>query len=177
MQAERARRQGREGEEHGHSTDRPQPGLPAVASLCIAGRAAPQCRPPFRSPMAIGLASTGSEARNEVRHPQGAIQVPKITFVTAEGESIDVDGRPGETVMLAALVGMVPGIEAVCGGACSCGTCHVYVDPQWRDAVGEPRDLEAGMLEGVDNVTDASRLCCQIQIVDQLDGLVVRVPV
>jgi 2Fe-2S ferredoxin len=103
--------------------------------------------------------------------------VPKITFVTTTGESIEVDARPGETVMLAALVGMVPGIEAECGGACSCGTCHVHVDPQWRDAVGPPRDLEAGMFEGLDHVTEASRLCCQIQISDRLDGLVVRIPV
>jgi 2Fe-2S ferredoxin len=102
--------------------------------------------------------------------------MPTITFVTSDGQTIDVDGRPGETVMLAALVGMVPGIEAECGGACSCGTCHVYVDPQWRDAVGPPRELEAGMLEALDKVTDASRLCCQIPIGDQLDGLVVRVP-
>jgi 2Fe-2S ferredoxin len=103
--------------------------------------------------------------------------VAKITFVTTDGQSIEVDGRPGESVMLAALVGMVPGIEAECGGACSCGTCHVHVDPQWREVVGPPRDLEAGMLESLDKVTDASRLCCQIQIGDQLDGLVVRVPV
>lgn len=103
--------------------------------------------------------------------------MPKITFVTSEGQSIDVDARPGESVMLAALVGMVPGIEAVCGGACSCGTCHVLVDPKWREVIGSPRELEAEMLEGVDNVTDDSRLCCQIQIGDQLDGLIVRVPV
>jgi 2Fe-2S ferredoxin len=103
--------------------------------------------------------------------------MPRITFVTTEGQSIEVDGRPGESVMLAALVGMVPGIEAECGGACSCGTCHVHVDPQWREAVGTPRELEAGMLEGLGNVTDSSRLCCQIQISERLDGLVVRVPV
>ncbi len=78
--------------------------------------------------------------------------------------------------MLAALVGMAPGIEAECGGACSCGTCHVYVDPEWLAAVGPPGELEAGMLECLDKVTEASRLSCQIQISERLDGLVVRVP-
>jgi len=102
--------------------------------------------------------------------------VPKITFETADGQRIDVDGRPGESVMLAALVGMVPGIEAECGGACSCGTCHVHVDAQWRAVVGPPNELEAGMLEMVDNASDASRLSCQVKVRDEIDGLVVRVP-
>ena len=102
--------------------------------------------------------------------------MPKITFVTSEGGSIEVDGRPGESVMLAALVGMVPGIEAECGGACSCGTCHVHVDSQWREVVGAPNDLEAGMLEMIDNACEASRLCCQVKVRDEIDGLVVRVP-
>jgi len=100
----------------------------------------------------------------------------RVTFVTPDGQSIDVDARPGETVMLAALVGMVPGIPAECGGACSCGTCLVNIDPQWQAAVGAPRALELGMLEALDNVTEASRLACQIQIADLLDGLVVHVP-
>ena len=102
--------------------------------------------------------------------------MPKITFKTPDGRSIDVDGREGESVMLAALVGMVPGIEAECGGACSCATCHVYVDSQWREVVGPPGELEAGMLEHLEKATDASRLCCQIAIRDTIDGLVVNVP-
>jgi 2Fe-2S ferredoxin len=102
--------------------------------------------------------------------------VPKITFIAPGGRPIEVDGRPGESVMLAALVGMVPGIEAECGGACSCGTCHVHVEPGWREVVGPPKALEAGMLEMIDKTSDASRLCCQIQICEEIDGLVVRVP-
>jgi 2Fe-2S ferredoxin len=102
--------------------------------------------------------------------------VPKITFETTDGKRIEVDGRAGESVMLAALVGMVPGIEAECGGACSCATCHVYVDPDWRTVVGPPNTLEAGMLEMLDNVSDASRLGCQIKVRDEIDGLVVKVP-
>jgi 2Fe-2S ferredoxin len=102
--------------------------------------------------------------------------LPKITFITAERPPIEVEARNGESVMLAALVGMVPGIEAECGGACSCGTCHAYVDEAWRGVVGRPGDLETGMLEMIDNVTEASRLCCQIKVRDEIDGLVVRVP-
>lgn len=102
--------------------------------------------------------------------------MPKIIFIAPDDQTIEVDGRVGESVMLAALVGMAPGIEAECGGACSCGTCHVYVDEAWRAVVGPPGELEAGMLEMIDKVTVASRLCCQIKVRDEIDGLVVRVP-
>ncbi|HEX7945296.1 MAG TPA: 2Fe-2S iron-sulfur cluster-binding protein [Phenylobacterium sp.] len=102
--------------------------------------------------------------------------MPRIIFETAGGERIEVDGRVGESVMLAALVGMVPGIEAECGGACSCATCHVHVDAAWQGVVGPPGTLEAGMLEMLDNVSDASRLCCQVKVRDEVDGLVVKVP-
>jgi 2Fe-2S ferredoxin len=102
--------------------------------------------------------------------------VPKITFETPDGKRIEVDGREGESVMLAALVGMVPGIEAECGGACSCGTCHVHVAAEWQAVVGPPAPLEAGMLEMIDNAGEASRLCCQVKVRDEIDGLVVRVP-
>jgi len=102
--------------------------------------------------------------------------LPKIIFVASDDRTIEVDGRVGESVMLAALVGMVPGIEAECGGACSCGTCHVHVDEAWREVVGPPRELEAGMLEMIEGVTGASRLCCQIPVSEAIDGLVVRVP-
>jgi 2Fe-2S ferredoxin len=102
--------------------------------------------------------------------------MPKIIFETSGGERIEVDGRNGESVMLAALLGCVPGIDAECGGACSCGTCHVHVDPAWHAVVGPPGELEAGMLEVVDNANLASRLCCQVRVRDALDGLIVRVP-
>jgi len=78
--------------------------------------------------------------------------------------------------MLAALIGQVPGIDAECGGACSCGTCHVHVDPAWQGVVGPPSALEAGMIDMIDTASEASRLCCQIKVTDALDGLVVRVP-
>jgi len=70
----------------------------------------------------------------------------------------------------------LPGIEAECGGMCSCATCHVYVDPAWTDATGSPGDIEQGMLESALDLQDESRLSCQIDVGDELDGLIVRMP-
>jgi 2Fe-2S ferredoxin len=70
----------------------------------------------------------------------------------------------------------VKGILADCGGACACATCHVYVDPEWLDAVGPPDDIEAEMLDMVSDVQrDNSRLSCQIKLKPELDGLKVTV--
>ena len=70
----------------------------------------------------------------------------------------------------------VPGIEAECGGACSCATCHVYVDDAWREPTGQPDEMEEDMLDFAFDVRDSSRLSCQIKVTDELDGLVVQVP-
>jgi len=70
----------------------------------------------------------------------------------------------------------VPGIEAECGGACSCATCHVYVDEAWRDKVGPPSQMEEDMLDFAFDVRASSRLSCQIKVGEELDGLVVSVP-
>ena len=70
----------------------------------------------------------------------------------------------------------VPGIDADCGGGCSCGTCHVYVDPAWQTRVGTRTPIEVATMEFSENVAANSRLSCQIKVTDQLDGLVVRIP-
>lgn len=70
----------------------------------------------------------------------------------------------------------VPGIVAECGGSCSCATCHVYVDPQWLGHLGPPSTHETDMLGCVEDQRENSRLSCQIQVSDELDGLVVRLP-
>lgn len=101
--------------------------------------------------------------------------MPKIVFNTAEGEVIAVDAAVGETVMLAATLGDVPGIEAECGGGCSCGTCHIRIRPDWQGVVGGANDLEAGMLDALDGVEANSRLSCQIDVTEALDGLEVDV--
>ncbi len=102
--------------------------------------------------------------------------MPKITFIEHNGTEHVVEARVGMTVMEAARSNMVPGIEAECGGACACATCHVYVDPAWRDVVGSPNEMEEDMLDFAFDVRDNSRLSCQIKVTEELDGLVVRVP-
>jgi ferredoxin, 2Fe-2S len=100
----------------------------------------------------------------------------KITFVQPDGSQQVVDADPGMTVMEAAKKHDVPGIEAECGGACACATCHVYVEEDWRERVGEPSPMEEDMLDFGYDVRPSSRLSCQIKVTDELDGLVVRVP-
>ena len=67
-------------------------------------------------------------------------------------------------------------IEGLCGGACACATCHVYVDDAWREATGQPEQMEEDMLDFAFDVRPSSRLSCQIKVSDALDGLVVRIP-
>jgi len=70
----------------------------------------------------------------------------------------------------------IDGIEAECGGMCSCATCHVYVDPAWFEATGSPEDIEQDMLDSALDLQETSRLSCQIKVSDELDGLIVRLP-
>ena len=100
----------------------------------------------------------------------------KITFIQPDGKQQVVEAEKGLTVMEAAKKAMVPGIEAECGGACACATCHVYVDAAWTAKVGKPAEMEADMLDFAFDVRDESRLSCQIKVSDALDGLVLRVP-
>jgi ferredoxin, 2Fe-2S len=100
----------------------------------------------------------------------------KLTYVAFDGTRFEVEAENGSTVMENAIRHAVPGIEAECGGACACATCHVYVDPAWTDAVGGPSEMEETMLDFAENVEDNSRLSCQISVSDELDGLIVRMP-
>jgi 2Fe-2S ferredoxin len=100
----------------------------------------------------------------------------KITFIQPDGTSQTVEVDLGLTVMEAAKLNNIEGIEAECGGACACATCHVYVDEAWREAAGKPSDMEEDMLDFAFDVREESRLSCQMKISPELDGLVVRVP-
>ena len=100
----------------------------------------------------------------------------KIHFVDHKGETRTVDVENGATVMEAAIRNSIPGIEAECGGACPCATCHVYVDEAWREKVGSPTPMEEDMLDFGFDVRPNSRLSCQIKVSDELDGLVVATP-
>jgi len=102
--------------------------------------------------------------------------MPKITYIEHNDAEHNVDARSGASVMEVAKANGIPGIDADCGGACSCATCHVYVDANWIDKVGTPSENEAELLELVVNPDDTSRLSCQIVISDDLDGLIVRIP-
>lgn len=102
--------------------------------------------------------------------------MPKITYVDHHGQARTVEGQSGATVMETALKNGVPGIEGECGGACSCATCHVYVAPEWQEAVGKASSMEEDMLDFARDVRPNSRLSCQIKITDALDGLTVTTP-
>jgi len=102
--------------------------------------------------------------------------MPKITFIDFEGTERSVEASVGDSVMEAATANDVPGIDADCGGACACATCHVYVNSAWRETVGPPESLEAEMLEVAEDVKDSSRLSCQVKITESMEGLVVTTP-
>jgi 2Fe-2S ferredoxin len=100
----------------------------------------------------------------------------EVIFIESDGTERAVPAIDGVSLMKAALENGVSGIPADCGGACSCATCHVYVDPVWLDRVGRPSGLESSLLELALEVEENSRLSCQIIVTPDLDGLVVRVP-
>ena len=100
----------------------------------------------------------------------------KITYIDAEGTARSVEAEEGSTVMENAVRNGIPGIEAECGGACACATCHVYVAEEWREAVGGPEPMEEDMLDFAFDVRPNSRLSCQIRVKPELDGLVVTTP-
>jgi 2Fe-2S ferredoxin len=103
--------------------------------------------------------------------------MPKITYVDNSGEARTVEGELGSTVMETAIKNNVPGIEAECGGACACATCHVYVDDAWVEKTGGPSPMEEDMLDFAVDVRPTSRLSCQIKVTAELDGLTVTTPI
>ena len=102
--------------------------------------------------------------------------MPKITYIAFDGEETTVDAKEGMSVMQTAVNNGVDGIVAECGGACSCATCHVYVEPEWFDKLPEAQDMEKEMLDFVMSPQPTSRLSCQIKVTAELDGLVVTTP-
>lgn len=100
----------------------------------------------------------------------------KINYIAFDGTRYEIEAENGSTVMENAVRHAVPGIEAECGGACACATCHVYVDEDWLDVVGSPSPMEADMLDFASDLRANSRLSCQIKVEADLDGLVIRTP-
>ena len=102
--------------------------------------------------------------------------MPKIKYIEHNGKEHEVEVPVGLSVMEGAVKNLVPGIDADCGGACACATCHVYVDPAWLDRLPPKTDMEETMLDFAQDVESGSRLSCQIQMTPELDGIVLRVP-
>lgn len=102
--------------------------------------------------------------------------MPKVTFRTADGAARPVEAASGSSLMEGAVRGNVPGILAECGGACACATCHVYVDEEWIGRLPPAGEIEASMLDYVQDGRPTSRLACQIVLTEELDGLSVAVP-
>lgn len=102
--------------------------------------------------------------------------MPKITYIEHNGTEHVVEVPEGLSVMEGAVKNAIPGIDADCGGACACSTCHVYVDPAWVDRLPKREPMEEDMLDFAYQPQDTSRLTCQIKVTPALDGLVVRMP-
>ena len=100
----------------------------------------------------------------------------KITFVQADGERREIEAENGATIMEVAINNSITGIVGECGGACTCATCHVYIDKDWLEKAGDPSAMEEDMLDFASDVRDTSRLSCQVKVSDEFDGLVVHVP-
>lgn len=101
--------------------------------------------------------------------------MPKVTYITPDGVHHDVEVANGYSVMEGAINNNIEGIVAECGGACACATCHSYIDDAWLAKLPEMDDMEDSMLDAAYERKHNSRLTCQIEMNDSLDGLVVHV--
>ena len=104
--------------------------------------------------------------------------MPKVTYIEHSGREHTAEVPVGLSVMRGAVDNNIPGIDADCGGECACATCHVYLQEPWLAAIGAPPagSQEAGMLSFAALAQPNSRLSCQINVTEALDGLVVRLP-
>lgn len=100
----------------------------------------------------------------------------KITYISHDGESRTVEAQNGRNLMETAVAAGVSGIHGDCGGVCACATCHVHVESPWLAVVGNAEPMEAEMLELTGDVRPTSRLCCQIVVSAEIDGMVVHIP-
>ena len=102
--------------------------------------------------------------------------MPKITYIEHNGKSHQIEVANGLTVMEGAIQNNISGIDADCGGSCACATCHVYVDEKWFNKIPQKETAEEDMLDMAFEYKPLSRLSCQINVSDELDGLVVKMP-
>lgn len=104
--------------------------------------------------------------------------MPRVTYIEHNGTEHQVEVPVGLSLMRGAVNNGVPGIDADCGGECACATCHVYIEPAWLDRIGAPAlgSMEESMLSFAAVARPNSRLSCQIEMRDELDGLIVHMP-
>jgi ferredoxin, 2Fe-2S len=103
--------------------------------------------------------------------------MPKVRFILHNGKEHTVTGDVGDSAMQTAVDNAVPGIIGDCGGNCSCATCHGYIDADWLDKLSPISEDEAAILEGAMHVESNSRLTCQVKLSEELDGIVIRLPI
>lgn len=101
--------------------------------------------------------------------------MPKVIYITTDEARHEVEVEAGYSIMEGAINNNIEGIVAECGGACACATCHSYIDPAWTDRIPSMDDMEDSMLDAAFERKDNSRLTCQIEMSDALDGIVIRV--
>ncbi|HJP52982.1 MAG TPA: 2Fe-2S iron-sulfur cluster-binding protein [Pseudomonadales bacterium] len=102
--------------------------------------------------------------------------MPKVKFIEHNGKEHTIEATTGDSLMSIATANLVPGIDADCGGECSCATCHVIVDDSWVEKAGEPSEQENLMLDLNPDKQANSRLSCQIPVTEELNGIVVQLP-
>ena len=102
--------------------------------------------------------------------------MPKITFVESNGTHHSIEIPNGNSLMQGAIDNVVPGIEGDCGGLCACATCHVYIKADWQAHCQEAEELEKNILDFAFEVNEDSRLACQIEVSNDLDGMQVHLP-
>lgn len=101
--------------------------------------------------------------------------MPRLTVVDRSGSESTIEARAGVSVMENIRDAGFDDLLALCGGCCSCATCHVYVDEDWSPAVGGPDCDEDDLLDTTHHRTERSRLSCQIEMKDALDGMRVTI--
>jgi 2Fe-2S ferredoxin len=100
----------------------------------------------------------------------------RVIYIAFDGKTTVVEVANGLSVMQGAVANRIAGITGECEGAMACGTCHVYVDPDWLERTGSPSENEKAMLDFAIDVAGNSRLSCQIRVGEAMDGLIVRMP-
>jgi ferredoxin, 2Fe-2S len=103
--------------------------------------------------------------------------MPKVIYISHDGQQTELEIATNNNLMLGAVYENVAGIEGMCGGCLACATCHVYIDPAWLNRLPSPSEDEETMLTQVAaERRPNSRLCCQIEMTEALDGLIVHTP-